>query len=356
MFHTAFLESLKMLLPESKIDLWLKSRLADIVENDPRFNDILFFDDIRTANYNDRSNLNLRGKISFLKKLKKNKYDVVFDLTGKYSTAIFTLLSAPRYSVGINYNFFGFCYDRFVNLDTSTEKGHLIKKYISIVPYGLKLSDEEWEKIKEKIEIRPYIYVDDDTKIFINKKLDKIKRNNGNPLIILHATSGWRAKELDTEIFAELIKYFNLKKYNFAFVGKEEDRKKLEEIKSFLKERDFEIERIFLPLKFLQTAELIKRSDLFIGSDSAPLHIAGAVGTPSIGIFGPTNPEFSKPFGNDHQVIYHRLFCSAAEDRQYCTKNGGFTCPTVDCIKMIKSKEIIDMIENVFAKQKLSSK
>lgn len=356
LFHTTFLEALRKVLPNSALDIWVKSRLRDIIYKDPRFNEVLIFDDIKTSSYNDSSDLNLRGKINFLRKLKKNKYDLIIDLTGKYSSALFTFFSLPKYSIGINYNFFGFCYDKFIELNTSTQKGHLIEKYLSILPIGLNLKNDEWEHIKRNIQIRPYIYIDDTVKEFINEKVKFVKSYKDKPLIILHATSGWKAKELDSNIFTELIKYFNLNHYNFVFIGDEDDAKKLSEIKSFLPKGEFNDDINFLKLKLIQSAELIRQSDLFIGSDSAPLHIAGAVGTPSIGIFGPTNPEFSKPLGEEHKIIYHRLVCSASDERQYCTRNAGFTCPSIDCMKSITTGEIIQLIEKMFYKRLVEMK
>jgi len=268
-------------------------------------------------------------------------------LTGKYSTALFTLLSAPKYSVGINYNYFGFCYDKFVKLNTSTEKGHLIEKYLSVLPAGLNLDRETWENIRNKLKLKPYIFIDDSVIGYVSEIVKQIKINQDKPLITIHATSGWKAKEMDSTIFAELIKYLNSKKYNFVFIGDTKDKEKLKEIKSLLGGTGFDDNLNFLELKFIQSVELIRRSDLFIGSDSAPLHAAGAVGTPSIGIFGPTNPDFSKPIGDCHKIIYHQLFCSASEDMQYCTRNAGFTCPTIDCMKSITAKEIIETTEEL---------
>jgi len=351
LFHTAALEALKRIVPGAKIDLWIKSRNSDIALNDPRFNEVLIFDDIKTADYNENPKLNFKGKVNFLKKLRGKNYDLIIDMTGKYSTGLFTCLASPKHSAGINYNFFGFCYDNFINLNTSTQEGHLIQKYLSVIKKAFKLDDNTWESITKDIKIKPYIFIDDNSRKFIDEKLKELMRNPEKPFIVLHATSGWSAKELNSEIFADLIKYMNSKEYNFAFIGADSDLKKLEEINSYLDGKEFDLKTRFLPLQFIQSAELIRRADLFIGSDSAPLHTAGAVGTPSIGIFGPTNPEFSKPLGEQHQVLYHRLFCSSADDRQYCTRNGGFTCPTIDCMKMIKSAELMSMIEKALTKK-----
>jgi len=61
------------------------------------------------------------------------------------------------------------------------------------------------------------------------------------------------------------------------------------------------------------TAALIERSMLYIGNDSAPLHIAGAVGAPAIGIFGPSDwTEFapSSPKSPAPRVVHSDLACS----------------------------------------------
>jgi ADP-heptose:LPS heptosyltransferase len=350
LFHSAFLQALKEYAPDSKIDLWLKSRLLDLAENDPRFNSILIFDYIKTANYRENSKLRLKEKFNFLKRIRQNNYDLIFDLTGKYSTALFTLLSSARFTVGINYNYFGFCYDKFVYLNTSTDKGHLIDKYLSVLPKGLNIDINNWELIRRKIGTKPIIYIDKMTRELIDRKLNELNIINERPFITLHVTSGWKAKELDSIVFADLIKYLISKDYNFLFVGDQADLVKLKEINTYLIDLELDIEKYLLRLSFIQSAELIKRSDLFIGSDSAPLHVAGAVGTPSIGLFGPTNPEFSRPHGEIHRIIYHKLWCSSSEERQYCTRNGGMTCPTIDCMKLMTSKEIIDSIEELLIK------
>lgn len=61
------------------------------------------------------------------------------------------------------------------------------------------------------------------------------------------------------------------------------------------------------------TAALIERSLLYVGNDSAPLHIAGAVGTPAVGIFGPSDwVEFApaSPKAPTPRVVHSNLACS----------------------------------------------
>ena len=54
----------------------------------------------------------------------------------------------------------------------------------------------------------------------------------------------------------------------------------------------------------LDLAELIRQSRIFVGCDSGPLHLASAVGTPSVGLFGPKDPTVYGPFNPIHRVVY----------------------------------------------------
>ena len=57
-----------------------------------------------------------------------------------------------------------------------------------------------------------------------------------------------------------------------------------------------------------ELACLIRRSALFVGSDTGPLHLAAALGTPCVGLYGPTLPQVCGPYGVCHQSVqrvYH---------------------------------------------------
>lgn len=61
-----------------------------------------------------------------------------------------------------------------------------------------------------------------------------------------------------------------------------------------------------------QMGALIERSRLFVGNDSGPMHIAGALGTPGVGIFGPGTPEKTAPrtAGSPFEAVTLRFHCS----------------------------------------------
>lgn len=57
------------------------------------------------------------------------------------------------------------------------------------------------------------------------------------------------------------------------------------------------------PTNIRQMMALLRRASLMIGCDTGPLHIAAALGTPCVGLYGPTNGEETGPYGTNHIVV-----------------------------------------------------
>lgn len=66
------------------------------------------------------------------------------------------------------------------------------------------------------------------------------------------------------------------------------------------------------------TAAVIKKLDLFITGDSAPLHLASATGAPTVAIFGPSKSRETGPYGNVHRVVEKDFPCRYACDEDVC--------------------------------------
>lgn len=92
----------------------------------------------------------------------------------------------------------------------------------------------------------------------------------------------------------------------------------------------------------LQTAALIKKSKLFIGPDSGIMHLACAVGTSVVAIFGPGNLKKWSPHGAQDRIITLNVECSP------CTR-FGYTVPTCQgsykCVKYINWSEIDSFVD-----------
>jgi ADP-heptose:LPS heptosyltransferase len=68
------------------------------------------------------------------------------------------------------------------------------------------------------------------------------------------------------------------------------------------------------PTSLPELAALLRKSRLFVGSDSGPMHLAAAVGAPCVGLFGPTRPEDCGPYGPGHIAV--QAYDQAGTSRQ----------------------------------------
>jgi len=90
-----------------------------------------------------------------------------------------------------------------------------------------------------------------------------------------------------------------------------------------------------------QLIALIRKCDLLLTNDSAPVHFAVAVGTPSITIFGPTNPYTLLPENPEHHGITSPIDCSP------CYSHEAFPgCDTPCCMDYIDVETVLDTIRN----------
>lgn len=74
-------------------------------------------------------------------------------------------------------------------------------------------------------------------------------------------------------------------------------------------------------LTLKQTAGLIHSARMFIGCDTGPLHIAAALGTPCVALFGASDPARTGPFGQARGVVTHAVPCSPCR-RKICNVHG----------------------------------
>jgi len=343
LMNTPALRILSKIFPQAQTDIWIKSRSEGILDNNPHINKTIVFDHFKTADYNDSSKPFIKEKINFIKSVRKENYDLCIDLTGKYSTALFALLGGFKYSMGLNYNGFGFCYNKFVNTDTQHTAGHLAGKYAEVIRQGLDLTKEEFDAASESGNIRNEIYISENSGDAIRKILSENGISYDDNIISIQPSAGWKAKEWSGEKYSQLISQLP-SGYKIVLIGSEHDA---ENNKSIIENSNVPEKCVTLSLPMKLSAALISVSDIFIGSDSVGLQIAGAAGVPSVALFGPTNPGFSNPPGEIHKIVYYKLFCSSPDNEQYCTRDAGKTCPDFHCMKSIQVSDVIKQVNSL---------
>jgi heptosyltransferase-2 len=98
-------------------------------------------------------------------------------------------------------------------------------------------------------------------------------------------------------------------------------------------------------LSLLASAELIGRAQAIVTNDSAPQHLASAMGTPTLTIFGPTVPEFGfGPLAERHAVAGHDgLSCRP------CHRHGPERCPLGHwrCMRELGPEYVSSLLDEV---------
>lgn len=94
---------------------------------------------------------------------------------------------------------------------------------------------------------------------------------------------------------------------------------------------------------FGQLGAVLARSALHIGNDTGPTHLAAAVGTPVIAIFGPSSPAMYRPLGPRAIALYHQVPCSP------CFLNGDFnrSCRDYRCIRAVSVADVLAAVEQL---------
>jgi lipopolysaccharide heptosyltransferase I len=93
----------------------------------------------------------------------------------------------------------------------------------------------------------------------------------------------------------------------------------------------------------LQLAALLARCTVFVGGDTGPLHLAAAMGTPTVGLYGPSNPRRNGPYGSGHIVLQRQLACSHCYQR---------TCNHWECLPGIEVDTVVQAVGRLLQKDR----
>ncbi|GJQ61454.1 MAG: hypothetical protein SCALA702_05070 [Melioribacteraceae bacterium] len=160
-------------------------------------------------------------------------------------------------------------------------------------------------------------------------------RENRNNSVLINPFGGWKAKEWNFVKFIELYKKLQTD-YDVTFVFQKGLIKD-----DILKQLDVE------EIKYVESAsmdhlfEITDNCGAFISNDTGPLYVANLLGSPTFAIYGPTNPDYTKPLGEEHEYIQKILKCSSKPIEKFCYTYGGrIGCPAFECMNLL-SVEIV---------------
>ena len=172
---------------------------------------------------------------------------------------------------------------------------------------------------------------------------------DGRELIAIAPGARWETKRWPLELYRELASELAESGHGVILLGSAED---VESADALTGHGESSILNLAGTCSILETAAIIKRCGVLVTNDSAPLHIAEAVGTPVVAIFGPTVKEFGYfPHLPESRALEVALDCRP------CSRNGSRPCPprTKECLTSIPPERIIEAVHAVLEERKRTS-
>ena len=225
------------------------------------------------------------------RELRESRYDAALDFQGLWKSAVVTWCSGASERIGLigprmREASAAVLYTQRVS---PREGAHVVEESLALVE-RLGAHTEQWQFPLPRAEA-------DDA--YVQSKLAAL---HAQDFIIINPGAGWRSKCWSPANYADLIRRLErtLPKQILLTGSPQEE----EVISDILKEAGATGAR-YLPATILQFIALARRARLFVGGDTGPLHLAAAVGTPIVGIYGPTDPARNGPFAPDDIALWN---------------------------------------------------
>lgn len=152
--------------------------------------------------------------------------------------------------------------------------------------------------------------------------------------IVLHPASRWMFKSWSTHGFAEVLRTLAAHKLRVVLVSGP-DRKECDYVRAILRQGDIRAVDLSGQLTLAELAQLIAQARCFVGLDSVAMHIAAAVGTPCVALFGPSSDTVWGPW-----MVRHRIVHSAHSCRP-CNLDGCGNGKVSDCLQVLDPGAIV---------------
>lgn len=312
---TIVLKNIKSEINDCEIHYLTEKFAAPVLENNPFISKIF-----KLGN-------SIKENFQLILRLRKENYDIIFDLYSNPRTAQITFLTRAKLKIGYDKRGRNYAYNLKVKLNDPNLHSALANlEFLKLI--GIEIKSEEIIYFIREEEKK---FAND---FFRNHNLDR------NCIGIIPG-GGWNSKRCEPEKFAEICREIN-KQQDTRFLilyGQEdyEDAKTIFELTS-------DISILGPETSIREMVALISNCKVVIANDSGPMHLTAAIGVPTIGIFGPTNPYAHRPFSNNsYWVRNENLECIQCNLRE-CPKNH-------ECMKELDPQLVIEKLKLIFNDQ-----
>ena len=318
-------------LPDAHITLAVSTDLKSIVEDQELADDLVYFDC-------EKNGRNLFSIWRFSKTLPVSTYDLAIVLDTRLTSNLIAFWANAKKRIGYNYRHRGFLLTDKVKAplywnrpmweySDSTKVFHEVDSW-------LKLIEKAGFIVKDR---RPYIKESCKNQKWCESFLKEHNIAQTDTLVCIHPGSN-ASYQWTSDRFAQVGDFIIEKlKAKVCISGGPDDADLIKEIESNMHAKPI-ISNCKINLG--QYAELLRRANLLVSIDTCATHIASAVNTSVIALFGPGDPKIWRPYGEEHVVIQKKdAFCLGCK-KPVCKQDKHH------CMDAITVEEVCKAVEN----------
>ena len=290
------LATLRRHYPKAYIGWMVEAPNRDLLKDHPLVDEVFLVD---TAKWR---RLRWSGALPALRRIRRAGFEVVIDFQGLLKSALLGRWTGARTRIGFEA---ALCREpvsaNFSTVQVRPPPGarHVVDLNLSLL--SSLVAHPEKERIEFPLGLTPAEQRRAET------YFSQLGWGPETPVLALHPGAGWATKRWETARYAALGD--RLAKETGArllLTWGPGDKASVEALRLTLRAPA----ELAPPTRIKELAAILERCQLFIGGDTGPLHLAAALGIPTVAIFGPTTPERNGPYGSLGRVVHHELPCS----------------------------------------------
>lgn len=320
------LRALRKAFPKARLSVLIKKELASF------FDGAAWIDEI--IPYSLRKGL-LKGfsdRRKIVSELKSRHFDLAVLLPNSFDSALWPAMARIPHRAGYARDARGLLLNHKTKPTAEILEVHQVHYYLKMLKETI---DVEGAADQFCPDVSPAL--SDKMRGYIAQR----RKNPGGPLVSLAVAAAYGpAKEWPTERYARLIDLLREKHgAECVLVGAPNERRKSEEVAASSKSGAIVAAG---ETSVGEALALLSISDAFAGNDSGSMHVSGALGKPTVGIYGSTRFDRTGPLGARTKVLYKKIECSPCLKRT--CRFGHY-----DCLKQIHAEEVVGALEELGA-------
>ena len=316
---TIVLDNIRAAFPKARIDFLTEEASKEVVLGNPILNNVIVYDRSGVSRLSPLKRL--ARNIKFLQMIRHQNYDLVFDFFGNPRSAIFTLASKADSRVGYNFRFRRLAYN--IKVDSRADEVHEALWHLdALTALGIPVVSRHLN-----------FEVGEGSRNFAENFWQK-EQLYDQKVIAINFSGGWPSKRWYIDRFAHLadclIDYYQAR---VVIVWGPAEKEQASELQKLVTRPT-----VLMPdTNLKQLAAILQKVDLLVTTDSGPMHIAAAMGTPCVALFGPTDPNLQGPYGDIHEIIN--------SNEVHCLGCNRVSCETITCMSTITVRHVLTAVK-----------